>query len=86
MKRGFLNVTRIQNISDFILKMKFTLALALTTSYACAVQFAPPSKSGGVGFGGPSLASKFSGGGGGFGGGLGGMMGGMGGGMSSKFS
>ena len=64
MKRGFLNVTRIQNISDFILKMKFTLALALTASYACATKFAPPSKGGG-GFGGPSLASKFGGGGGG---------------------
>ena len=67
--------------------MKFTLALALTASYACATKFAPPSKGGG-GFGGPSLASKFGGGGGGFGGGLGGGLGGMMGmgGMSNKFS
>ena len=67
--------------------MKFTLALAITASYACAVQFGPPSK-GGSGFGGPSLASKFGGGGGfgggAMGGGLGGMMG-MGG-MGNKFS
>ena len=76
--------------------MKFTLALAITASYACAVQFAPPSKGGSGGFGGPSLASKFGGGGGfggggmggGMGGGLGGMMGmgGMSGKFSSKFS